>query len=396
MALTDTAVRNAKAGDKTVKLFDGGGLHLVVNPAGSKLWRLKYRVHGRERLLSIGAYPAVSLKAARQARDEAKGLIAAGQDPSTAKRQARADAAAESANTFSAVATELLDKLRKEKKAPATIAKAEWLLGMANASLGSRPIADITAREILAPLRKVEASGNYETARRLRSAIGRVFRLAIATDRAETDPTLALKGALIQPTPTPRPAITELARLRDLLRAVEVYDGQPTTRAALLLMALLAPRPGELRQARWEEFDVSARTWTIPADRMKMRREHRVPLPGRAVRVLEDLRPVTGSHALVLPSLRSPKRPLSENTMNAALRTMGYGREEMTSHGFRAAFSTIANEAGIWNPDAIERALAHVEENKVRRAYARGEHWDERVRLMDWWADCLFAGGDPA
>lgn len=395
MALTDTAIRNAKPARKTLKLFDGGGLHLVVNPAGSKLWRLKYRMQGREKLLSIGAYPAVSLKAARQARDEARALIAAGRDPSAAKRHARTEAASEAADTFGGVASEVLDKLRKEKKAPATIAKTEWLLGMANASLGSRPIADITAREILVPLRKVEASGHYETARRLRSVIGRVFRFAIATDRADVDPTLALKGALIQPTPTPRAAITDLARLRGLVRAIEAYEGQPTTRAALLLMALLAPRPGELRQARWEEFDVSARTWTIPSERMKMRRAHRIPLSARAMRVLEDLRPVTGSHALVLPSLRSPKRPLAESTMNVALRTMGYGREEMTSHGFRAAFATVANESGLWNPDAIERALAHVEENKVRRAYTRGDYWDERVRLMEWWADLLFGDGGP-
>jgi integrase len=250
--------------------------------------------------------------------------------------------------------------------------------------------------EVLAVLRKAEARDKLETARRLRATIGEVFRYAIATARATNDPTFALRGALIAPKVKNRAAITDAKELGGLLRAIEAFEGQPTTVAALKLMAILFPRPGELRLAEWREFDLANALWTIPASRAKMRREHRVPLPRQALAILEGLKPYTGHGALVLPGLRTATRPISENTMNAALRRMGYSQDDMTSHGFRAAASTLLNESGKFSPDAIERALAHQDADAVRRAYARGEHWQERVTMGQWWADHLDALRDGA
>lgn len=269
--------------------------------------------------------------------------------------------------------------------------KLEWLIDMANACFGNRPIAEITSPEVLRCLRKIEARGTHETARRLRSTIGSVFRYAVATGCASTDPTYALRDALVRPIVTPRAAITDPKELGGLLRAIDIYNGQKVTAVGLELLALLVPRPGELRQARWEEVNFETATWSIPASRMKMRRPHRVPLPARAIALLRELFALTGNTEFLLPSLVSVKRVISENTLNAALRRLGYSDGEMTAHGFRASFSTLANESGLWNPDAIERALAHVEGNDVRRAYARGEYWEERVRMANWWADQLDA-----
>lgn len=280
-------------------------------------------------------------------------------------------------------------KTIKEGKAEATLSKTEWLLGIANADIGNKPMSEINSPMVLRCLRKVEAKGNYETAKRLRAVIGAVFRYAIANGSAETDPTYALRDAIIRPTVTPRAAITDAKALGGLLRAIDGFHGQVTTRIGLQLLALLAQRPGELRNAKWGEIDLEAAIWSIPAERMKMRRPHRVPLPAQAVALLKELQQLTGSGDLLFPSLVSAMRPMSENTLNTALRRMGVSAEEMTSHGFRATFSTLANESGLWNPDAIERALAHIEGNQVRRAYARGEHWEERVRMADWWAGFL-------
>lgn len=386
MPLSDVTIRNARPGERPTKLFDGGGLHLLVNPNGSRLWRLKYRIGGREKLLAIGPYPSVSLKAARSERERAKELLAAGKDPSEVQRLKREMAAASARNTFRGIADMLIERMHKEGRAAVTIDKASWLIAMANDGFGDRPIREITAREILTVLRNVEGAGKLETAKRLRSTISRVFRLAVAHDLAETDPTFALRGAIASPTVTHRAAITNRAELRTLILAIDAYAGQPTTKAALKLLALLVPRPGELRQAEWSEFDLEAGVWSIPASRMKMRRPHRIPIPPSAKEILTDLRAVSNSTNLLFPSIRSSARPISENTLNGALRAMGYDGSIMTSHGFRAGFSTIANESGQWSPDAIERQLAHIDEDAVRRAYARGEYWDERVRLMNWWA----------
>ncbi|MFY0692380.1 MAG: integrase arm-type DNA-binding domain-containing protein [Paracoccaceae bacterium] len=389
MPLSDTQIRNAKPQSKAYKLSDFDGLFLLINPNGSKLWRMKYRVQGKEKLLSIGKYPDVSLADARRIKEEARSALAEGRDPGAEKQERKRAERNRLGATFASQAEAFIEKVSKEGRAKSTIHKTEWLIGMAIDAFGSKPISDVTAPMILDCLRRVEAKGNYETARRLRAKIGAVFRYSVADGVADTDPTYALRDALVTPTVTPRAAITDPKALGGLLRAIDVFHGQTTTRIALQLLALLAQRPGELRHATWEEFDTPGSVWSIPADRMKMRRPHRVPLPRQALALLEELRPLTGYGHYLFPSLRSVQRPMSENTLNAALRRMGYTGEEMTSHGFRATFSTLANESGLWNPDAIERQLAHVEANAVRRAYARGEHWDERVRMAEWWAGYL-------
>ncbi|MFG1242023.1 tyrosine-type recombinase/integrase [Xanthobacter versatilis] len=393
--LTDTAVKAAKPKERPYKLSDAEGLHLLVTPQGGKLWRLAYRFDGKQRQLSFGSYKYVTLAEARERRTEAKRLLASGVDPGAniKSRKAEQRAAEEAAqNTFGVVASEFIEKIRKEGRAPATMEKAEWLLRTIAAPLANRPISEITAREVLDVLRPVEAKGNHEAARRARSTIGRVLRYAIATDRAERDVTSDLKGALIAPPVQHRAAITEEKGLRKLMAAIYAWErGQPTTIAALKLLAILALRPGEVRAARWVEIDLEKAVWTIPAGRTKMRRQHRTPLPRQAVEVLKTLQPVTdrGPDSLVFHATTSVLKPISENTLNVAIRRLGFTASEMTSHGFRAAFATLANESRKWHPDAIERQLAHVEGNNVRRAYTRGEHWEERISLMQWWADHL-------
>ena len=389
MALTDTKIRNLKPKDQPYKVADFDGLHVLVKPNGSKLWRFKYRLHGKEKLLAVGAYPATGLLSARKIRDEARSQIALGDDPSQMKREKALREKESQGQTFEKLAAMYLAKIEQEGRAPATLSKVNWFLDMANADFGKRAITDVTSPIVLRCLRKVEARGHHESARRLRSTVGAVFRYAIAIGLAENDPTFALRDALIRPQVTSRAAITDQTALGGLMRAIGGFQGQVTTRIALDLLAIVATRPGELRHAQWGEFDFEGAVWTIPASRMKMRLPHQVPLPARALVLLDELKEQTGWGALLFPSLRSSKRPMSENTLNAALRRMGYTGAEMTSHGFRATFSTIANESGLWHPDAIERALAHVERNEVRRAYARGAHWDERVRMADWWAGLL-------
>lgn len=389
MALTDARIRNLKPREKPFKTSDYDGLYILTNPNGSRLWRFKYRYMDKERLLALGKYPAVSLVDARQARDDARELLAKGLDPSDTKRQKSLAARVSHGNSFSKIAELYMAKIIKEGRAETTLAKIDWLMDMANADLGSKPITEITAPMVLHTLKKVEMKGNYETAKRLRSQIGAVFRFAIANALTDNDPTYPLRDALVNVKATPRAAITDKDALGGLMRSIKEFDGQTTTRLALELLAIVVTRPGELRHARWEEFDFDEAIWTIPAARMKMRKPHIVPLPARALDILDELRMLTGWGQLVLPSVRSSVRPMSENTMNAALRRMGYSSDEMTAHGFRATFSTLANESGLWNPDAIERALAHVESNKIRGAYARGQYWEERVRIAKWWSSLL-------
>ncbi len=384
--LTDTVVKSAKTESAVSKLSDSGGLQLWVTLAGGKYWRMAYRFDGKQRLLSIGTYPAIGLKQARAARERAKELLADGQDPSQKKKLDRLAAEAVSVNTFAALTSELLAKKAREGKAGSTLGKLDWLLGLALPDLGPRPISSITPPEVLAVLRKVEARGRLETAGRLRGVIGEVFRYAIATGKAENDPTGALRGALTTPVTKPRAAIVEPVPFGGLLRAIESYEGTPEVVAALELLALTFVRPGELRNAAWAEFDLDAGVWIIPAGRMKMRRPHRVPLAPQTIAVLKCLHAITGHGPLLFPSVRSPDRCMSKNTVNAALRRLGYGKDDMTGHGFRAAASSMLNESGKWNPDAIEAQLAHVENNSIRRAYARADFWEERIRMMDYWA----------
>jgi integrase len=385
--LKDVAVRNAKPSAKPRKLSDGGGLHVLIQPTGSKLWRLAYRFASKQKTLALGVYPAVSLEEARRHKDEAKKLLARSIDPSV---QRKADKHAGTDSSFRGVAEEVIAKLEREGRAQVTLTKKRWLLDFAYPAFGDRPIAEIAARDLLALLRKIEHQGFYETARRLRSTCGMVFRYAIATGRADRDPSMDLRGALTVPQVTHRATITDPKSIGALLRAIDGFDGQPTTRAALRLAAYVFVRPGELRQAEWNEFDFDTAVWSIPAEKMKMRRPHRVPLARQPLAILRELREITGNGHWLFPSVRSFKRPISENTLNAALRRLGYGSEEMCTHGFRGMASTRLNEMGRWNPDAIERQLAHQEANAVRRAYTHGaEFWTERLQMMQVWADYL-------
>jgi integrase len=387
MPLKDVSVRNAKAGPRPRKLSDGGGLHVLVQPTGSKLWRLAYRFAGKQKTLAIGAYPIVSLEEARRQRDNAKKLLARFIDPSV---QRRADRQAGKEGTFRAVAEEVLVKHEREGRADATLSKKRWLLAYAFPAFGDRPVAEITARELLALLRELEGRGLYETARRLRSTCGMVFRYAIATGRAERDPSMDLRGALTTPQVVHRATIVDPVTIGALLRAVDGFDGQPTTRAALRLAPYVFVRPGELQQAEWSEFDLDGAVWSIPARKMKMRRPHRVPLARQSIAILQELEGVTGGVRWLFPSVRTSTRPISENTLNAALRRLGYSSAEMSTHGFRAMAATRLNEMGRWNADAIERQLAHQEANAVRRAYTHSaEYWPERVLMMQAWADYL-------
>lgn len=389
MPLSDTQIRALKPVPTTKKFSDGGGLFVQVTPQGSKLWRLAYRYGGKQKLLALGTYPAVTLADARARRDTAKRLLASGIDPSAQAKAEKAATRAATEDTFQSIADEYLKKVELEGRADATLTKKRWLVSLATPDLGKRPIAEITAADILVPLRKVEGMGNYETARRLRAMIGQVFRYAIAVSKASNDPTFGLRGALIAPKVTNRAALTDWKSFEGMLRAIWSYEGTIETRAALKLMAIMYPRPGELRQAEWTEFDLDLGVWTIPAARTKMRREHRKPLPPQAVEVLRDLRNHTGNRRLAFPSIQSPERPLSENTMNSALRRMGFSQTEATSHGFRATASTLLNESGNWSPDAIEAELGHVGADEIRRAYHRALYWDERVKMANWWAEKL-------
>ncbi|MFD1157481.1 tyrosine-type recombinase/integrase [Roseovarius aestuarii] len=389
MPLNDAKLRNLKPKAKTDKVSDSGGLYIEVTPTGSRLWRLKYRFEGREKRLSFGPYPAVLLADAREARDKAKAMLAKEIDPGAAKQAEKQARRAIAEHIFEKLADGFPEKGRQEGRAKATQTKNAWLLDMAKADFGNVAIIEIRPPMILDCLRKVEAKGNYETAQRLRAKISAVFRFAVASGVAEFDPAQALRDALIRPKPKSRAAIIEKTALGALLRAIDGFEGQVTTRIALQLQALLAQRPGELRRAEWTEIDFGNAVWTIPADRMKMRLPHSVPLPKQALAFLDDLRRINCNGSFLFPSLRSFHRPMSENTQNAALRRLGYSDEEMTAHGFRATFSTLANESNLWHPDAIERALAHVESNQVRKAYDRGTHWEERVKLADWWARFL-------
>jgi integrase len=387
MALTDRKIIAAMAGPAISKLSDGGGLQLWITPDGAKRWRLAYRYNGKQKVLALGVYPTVTLRGARDARDKARRLLGAGQDPSLNKKLEKAARLKASANTFDAVADELLEKKRMEGKAQGTFDKVEWLLSLARSVLGERPVAEITAPEVLRVLKTVEARGRLETAKRLRATIGQVFRFAVATGRADIDPTASLRGAIASPVVQHRAAILEPKAFGGLLRAIASYEGAPETKAALDLLALTFVRPGEIRAAEWSELDLDGAIWSIPAAKMKMRRPHRIPLAPRALTLLRELHRITGSGRFVFPSNRSRERCMSENTINGALRRLGFTKDEMTAHGFRSAASSMLNECGIWNPDAIERQLAHVDNDSVRRAYARADYWDERVRIMDWWAE---------
>lgn len=384
MSLTDSRLKAAKPQQKPYKLADGLGLVLLVNPNGSRLWRFRYSRNGREGMIGLGSYPATSLKEARERRDAARKQLEAGQNPSSVRAEARNQQGV----TFEALAGEWLARQAFSAK---TRSKAEWMLNdLVMPHLGVRPIHELTAPEILAVLRRIEARGKLETCHRTKWRIGQIIRYAVATGRAMRDPTGDLKGALTAPKTVNRRAITAPRRFGELLLAIDGYTGQGPTWAAMKLAPLVFVRPGELRAAQWAEFtlDGDSPEWRIPAERMKMKEEHIVPLSRQAVAILRELQSTAGRGPYLFTSLRSWQRPLSDNTLNAALRRLGFSKEEMTAHGFRATASTLLNERGI-APDLIELQLAHAERNKVRAAYNRAQRLADRRLMMQQWADYL-------
>ena len=389
MALTDAKIRALKPKEKAYKVSDFEGLYIQVTIKGTKLWKLKYRFQGKEGKLSLGRYPEISLKEARARKIEARTQLANGLNPATVKRKKKDEALGLSEHTFNKVADQFVYKSEKDGKSESTLKKLKWLLGEARKDFGHLPVTEITAPMILKTLRKREATGHYETAHRMRSRIGGVFRFAVASGIADNDPTYALRDALIRPQVTHRAAITTEAGLRELLTAIEDYSGSRQTIIALKLLMQFACRPGEIRQARWDEFDFEQRVWSVPKERMKMRRPHKVPLPQSSLLLLEELKQLTGWGELLFPAQTSSKKPMSDNTMNQALFRMGFRKDEITPHGLRSTFSTFANESGLWAPDVIEAYCARQDRNATRRAYNRSVYWDERVKLADWWEGFL-------
>ncbi|WP_174292809.1 tyrosine-type recombinase/integrase [Sphingomonas bacterium] len=389
MALTALAIKNARPRARQYKLADERALYLLVTPAGGKYWRMHYRILGKDKTLSFGVWPDVSLAEAREKRDDARKRIADGMDPIAEKKLANLRAQIDANATFEGVAEEWLVKIGREGRAERTLGKVRWLLNMAYPVLGNRPINQIEVQEVLAVLRKIEATGRYESARRMRSVAGRVFRYGIATGRCQRDIASDLRGAIVVPKVKHFAAITRPKEVGELLRAIDDYPGHAITTFALRMTPHVFVRPGELRKAEWREFDLERAVWTIPAEKMKMRWPHQVPLSRQVLALLAELRPLTGHSSFVFPAFHTWKRSMSENTVTFALRRMGYSKDEMTAHGFRAMAATLLNEMGLWNPDAIERQLAHMENNGVRRAYARGQYWEERVEMMQHWSDYL-------
>lgn len=393
--LTDTAIRKAKPTDKPHRLFDGGGLYLEVSPAGGKLWRLKYRFGGKEKRLALGAYPDTGLADARERRDDARKLLANGADPSEVKKAAKAAGEERAANSFEVVAREWL---AKQTWVDSYRVKVEaWMAGDVYPYIGARPVAELLAPEFLRCGRRIEERGAIESAHRVMQTCGQVMRYAIATGRADRNPVADLKGALAAPAERHHAAITDPVAFGGLLRAIDGYTGDVVTRAALKLSALLFVRPGELRHAEWSEIDLEAGEWNIPAGKMKMRQPHLVPLCAQAVTILRELQPLTGRGQYVFPGGRSPRRPLSNNAITAALRRMGFDGQTMTAHGFRATARTILDEVLGYRVDYIEHQLAHAVKDPNGRAYNRTAFLPERRKMMQGWADYLDAlriGGD--
>ncbi len=388
MPLSDLAARKAKPSAKPYKLADANGLYLYVSNAGARRWRYDYRHEGKRKTLSIGAYPYVGLADARAKLEEARKLLADGIDPAIHKRKVRQKRELEQRNTFAMLADEYITRLEDKGRAPATLEKNRWLKSLVPSQVQSLPISDITSSDVLEVLQAIEASGRRESAHSVRTFIGSVFRHAISTLRVEYDPTYALRSSLLPPKVTPRAAITDPRKIGALMAAIDDYDGWITVAAALRFNALTFARPGEVRLATWDEIDLEDAVWRIPAERMKMRRPHDVPLSNQAAVLLNRVRRISGRGKLIFPSIRSAQRPLSENAMNSALRRMGFTKDEMTAHGFRAMASTVLNEQG-YRMDVIESQLAHIEPNKVRRAYNRALYWHERQQMMQEWADFL-------
>lgn len=395
--LSDTQIRSAKPAERPVRLYDERGLYLEITTNGGRWWRFKYRYAGKEKLLSMGTYPDTGLKAARERRDRARALLEEGVDPGEARRAERASRSEAVVNGFEAVAREW----------HATIHLAQVSAGHAARTLirleqdvfpwlGALPIGEIKAPQLLQAMRRIESRGAIETAHRALQACGQVFRYAIATGRAERDPTPDLRGALKPVLVQHMAAITDPKRVGDLLRAIESYKGMPITRAALQLAPLVFVRPGELRKAEWAEFDLAAAQWRIPAARMKRTKQeklsgtaHGVPLSRQAVAILRELHPLTGHGRYLFPSPRTGERPMSDNGVLSALRRMGFPSDEMTGHGFRAMARTLLAERLNVDEAVIEAQLAHAVKDSLGRAYNRTEFLEQRRKMLQTWADYL-------
>jgi len=390
MALTDTFVKQVKhsgapAGDKHA---DGGGMYLLVSRSG-KYWRMNYRFADNRKTFSMGVYPAISLAQARKKREAARELLADGIDPNAAKKEAKASRAAAAANTFELVGREWLAKTSGDRKAITQDKVATWLKKDVFPYIGKMPISTIAPRDVLLAARKMEARGARDSAKRLIQICGQVFRYAVASGIAERDVTQDLKGAIANPIKGHFAAITEPKKAGDLLRSISGYEGHPTTVAALKLSPLVFVRPGELRTAEWAEIDLDAAEWRIPGSKMKMKVDHLVPLSTQALEILRSVQPITGHGQYVFPSLRTGERPMSENTVNASLRGMGYAKEVHSAHGFRAMARTIMDEVMGERVDLLEHQLSHAVKDVNGTSYNRTTHLPARRQMMQRWADYL-------
>lgn len=385
MKLNDAKLRTLK---EPGKHFDGGGLYLEITPAGGRYWRMKYRHGGKEKRLAFGVYPEIGLKDAREQREEARRLIAKGEDPGALRKAAKAQAQHEAGNTFEAVARDWLEHQADTWSAETAKRIRVSLENDVFPKIGDRPMAQLKPRDVAGVVKAIEERGAGDVAGRVLQRVQAVFRFGVTHERIESNPMLDLKpGELLKPRQTEHRLALSDKDLPEFLSKLSAYHGEPTTLQALRLLMLTAVRPGELRGARWDEIDTEAAEWRIPAERMKMRAPHVVPLSSQALGVLEAMRPLSGSRELIFPSVYYPGKAMSENTLNGALARMGY-KGHATAHGFRALFSTVANECG-WDADVIERQLAHKERNKIRAAYHRATYLDDRAKLMQWWADYL-------
>ena len=390
MAFNHQEIKGFKPTDKPYKKADSKGLYLLVKPNGSKLWYYKYRFGGIEKKMPLGAFPEIGLGAARDERDRAKVSITDGIDPMRERKREKSQIKLGAENTFGSVARAYIeDKMVGEGRAEATLRKARWFLDLLKPAIGNMPINDVDPQLMLAALKKLEAKGNLETAKKCRSFASRVFRYGAAMGLCQNDPTAILQGALITPKARHYAAILEPEKLGELLRAIDGFECYPVTKLALKIAPHIFVRPGELRHGEWEEIDWDKATWTIPAGKMKARRTHVVPLSRQVLELFRKLKPVSGGKGFIFPAFHTRLRPMSENTINAAFRRMGFTKDEVTAHGLRSTASTMLNESGLWHPDAIERALAHGDSNAIRGVYNRGNYWDERVKMAQWWSDYL-------
>lgn len=381
MPLTDTAIRAAKPTEKQQKLFDGNGLYLLVFPSGSKVWRYKYHFRGREKLISLGAYPEVSLKDAREKASDARKILGSDKDPSAERQRSKL----QHKNTFEIIAREWHEKQTPAWSEKNAAANLYYLENDVFPHIGSKPVGDIVPMELLSFLRKIEARDAVTVAQKLRGMCSSIFRYAVITGRAERDPAADIQGAITTRVVKNRAAITDPEKVGKLLLTIGSYQGTLGVRMALTFMALTFCRPGEIIHAEWEEMDFANSLWRIPAHKMKMSRDHIVPLSPQALAVLEIMRPYSGEGTFVFPGHKKSKPTLNRATLIAALRRMGFGKDEVCAHGFRAMASTLLNEQG-YPPDVIERQLAHVPGNQVRAAYNRAEYLPERRRMMNEWA----------